>query len=137
DEFVQLVTVYGVVRQAAEAGLGVEKDEPCDDAAASLQFDGDFMGDHAADRPAEEVIRAGRMIRLNSVGIDGRHIADRTWFGLLAVWGLLDSNDRAIEVTTESLIRPTDSAHGVKAEQRNAGAILQYLNGSYFSGRSG
>src|SRR5882672_8613971 len=96
------------------------------------------MRDDAAKRPAKQVVRAVRMNRLNPVGIVGRHVADRSWcIADFAVWGLLDPDDRAVEVTTKNLIGPTHPAHRMQTEHRNTGAVLQNLNGDYFSPRRG
>ena len=61
---------------AADSGLSIEQDEVCDNGSAPLKFDGDFMGHHAAERPAEKVVRTGGIDPLNSVGVVFRHFAD-------------------------------------------------------------
>src|SRR6201996_8864445 len=90
------------------------------------------MGDDAPEGPAEQVIGAVRIHRLDSVRVVCGHIANGSGFGFLPLQGLLDSNDRRLDVAAKSLIRPAQPATGMDAEQRNTVALLEDLNGDYF-----
>lgn len=88
---------------AVETGLSVEEDKACDCAPAPLQLDREFVGDDAAERPADEMVGAVGIGFLDSVGVALRHLANRPRRGVLR-FGLLNSDDRAIQMIAEHLI---------------------------------
>jgi len=51
------------------AGLGVEKDQACDEASPSLELNGDFVCYHPPITPAQKAIGSRRVNSLDRVGI--------------------------------------------------------------------
>src|SRR3954453_17007968 len=90
------------------------------------------MSDDASERPAENLVRPGGLNPLNPVGVVPCHIANRLRFGFFGEQGLLNSNDRALQVSAKTLIRPAHSTAGMNAEQRNTGPFLEDLDRDYF-----
>src|SRR5579884_2718870 len=87
------------------------------------------MGDDPSERPAEKIVRPCRTSLLDAVGVVCGHVANRLRLSLFGLQRLLDPDDRAIQVLTESLIRPAHAARRMNAEQRNTGAALQSCTG--------